>query len=140
MAAPTIRQVLEGIETRLETISGLRVAAWVADQVNPPQAVIGVPPVPTYRSAFLRGNFLLEPTVTLLVSAALDRAGQLALADYANPTGALSVITAVEADKTLGGIVEECLVQSFQPLGLEQVGVIGYYGGIFQLRVIAQGA
>lgn len=140
MAAPTILQVMQGIETRLATITGLRVNDVIPDQINPPQAIVGVPPIPRYHATMQRGRFQLEPTVTVLVSAALDRVGQEALAEYANPTGAKSIITAIEADKTLGGVVDDCIVTSFRPLGLEEVGLIGYYGGVFDLQVIAQGS
>lgn len=137
--APTIAAVMTGIETRLATIAGLRLTEYTPDQVNPPQAFVGVPPVPNYHQTMGRGRFTLEPTVTVLVSAALDRVGQLALAEYANPTGPKSVVTAVEADKSLGGVVEDCIVVDFRPFGLQEVGVIGYFGGVFNLRVIALG-
>lgn len=137
--APTIRQVMQGIEGRLDTISGLQVRDVIPDQVNPPQAFVGIPPIPQYHSSMSRGVFTIEPTVTVLVSAALDRTGQLSLADYVNPTGGNSVIAAVEADKTLGGIVDDTVVISFEPLGIAEVGQIGYYGGRFQLRVMAKG-
>lgn len=137
--APTISQIMLGLETRLETITGLRVTEYIADQVNPPQAVVGVPPIPEYRSTFGRGRFTLEPTITVLTSRASDRVGQLALASYAEVTGATSIPAAIEADRTLGGVVEECWVLSFAPLGVQDVGAIGYYGGVFQLRVVAPG-
>jgi len=137
--APTIEQVMLGIETRLKTISGLRVEEFAPDQINPPQAVIGVPPVPSYHATMGRGRFTLEPTVTIFVSKSWNRTGQLKLASYANPTGDSSVVTAIEADKTLGGVVDDCFVVDFQPLGLEEVGLIGYYGGVFTLRAIASG-
>lgn len=128
-----------GIETRLATISGLRTSEITPDQINPPQAIVGVPDIPEYRLTFGRGRFQLAPTVTVLVSAALDRIGQLKLASYANATGASSIPAAIEGDRTLGGIVEECFVEDFRVLGFEEVGAIGYYGGVFQLRVVAPG-
>lgn len=137
--APTIEAVMAGIEDRLDTIDGLRVSDISADQINPPQAIVGVPPIPQYHASMSRGIFRLEPTVTVFTSAALDRTGQRALAGYANPTGATSVIAAIEGDKTLGGVVDDCIVVSFEPLGLQEVGLIGYYGGRFQLRVVAEG-
>lgn len=140
MAAPTIVAVMQAIEARLATIAGLRVTEYVPDQVTPPQAIVGVPPITAYHLTGARGYIQLEPTVMVLTSAAQDRAGQLALAAYANPTGASSVIVAIEADKTLGGVVDDCLVVDFQPLGLQEVALVGYYGGIFTLRVLAQGA
>jgi hypothetical protein len=140
MAAVTILQVMQGIETRLKTIDGLRVTYYIADQVNPPQAVVGCPPIDSYRATFRRGVFLLQPQVVVLTSAALDRVGQTALAEYANPIGAKSIPAAIEGDRTLGGVVEDCVVDSFQPLGMEEVGLIGYYGGVFDLRVVAPGS
>lgn len=137
--APTIVQVMQGIEARLETISGLRVSHVVPDQVNPPQAIVGVPPIPRYHQSMQRGKFDLEPTVTVLVSAGLDRAGQQNLAAYADPTGDKSIIVAIEGDRTLGSVVDDCIVISFEPLGLQEVGLIGYYGGRFALRAIASG-
>jgi hypothetical protein len=137
--ATTIEQIMLGIEVRLKTITGLRVEEYVPDQINPPQAIVGVPPIPEYRATMQRGIYRIEPTVTVLVSAALDRTGQLKLASYCNVTGASSIPAAIEADKTLGIAGVECIVKSFQPLGLRDVGALGYYGGVFQLAVIATG-
>lgn len=128
-----------GIEARLATIAGLRVSEIIPDQINPPAAIVGVPPIPNYRIAMGKGAYELAPTVTVLVSAALDRVGQLQLAGYADPTGASSIITAIEGDRSLGGAVADCVVESFRPIGLEEVGVIGYYGGVFTLKCIAAG-
>lgn len=128
-----------GIEARLATIAGLRTSEITPDQISPPQAIVGVPDIPEYRITFGRGRFQIAPTVTILVSAALDRIGQLKLASYANATGASSIPAAIEGDRTLGGIVEECKVDDFRVLGLEEVGAIGYFGGVFSLTVVAPG-
>ncbi|MEU8055710.1 hypothetical protein [Microbispora bryophytorum] len=137
--APSIIEILEGIESRLATIPGLRTSEIVPDQVNPPIAVVGVPPISNYHATMGRGKFALEPTVTVIVSSAMDRSGQRALAEYANPTGDKSIVAAIEGDKTLGGVVDDCIVVSFDPLGLESVGAVDYYGGLFTLRVVASG-
>lgn len=137
--APSTLQVMDGIEARLATIDGLRTAPITLDAINPPTAIVGVPEIPEYRTTFRRGRFELNPTVTILVSAAFDRIGQRRLATYADVTGATSIPAAIEADRTLGGVVEECWVLDFRALGLEEVGVIGYYGGVFNLRVVAPG-
>lgn len=136
----TVQQVMEGIEARLLTIEGLRVASYAPDQINPPQAIVGVPPVPNYRASFgSAGELQIQPTITILVSAALDRVGQQKLASYVDKTGTQSVYAAIEADKTLGLSNVECIVRSFQPLGLQDVGVLGYYGGVFTLDCMATG-
>lgn len=143
--APTIEQIMDGIEARLDTIPGLRASDINPGSVNvsgnASAAIVGVPPVTNYHATFGSGRMTLDDiTVTVLVSSAHDRTGQKRLAGFANPTGTTSVKAAIEADKTLGGVVDDCVVVSFRPLGLEEVGVIGYFGGVFTLRAIAIGA
>jgi hypothetical protein len=139
--APTIADIMRGIEARLATIPGLRVGAsfGTPDQINPPAAIVEVPPIQNYHAAMRQGTVELSPTVVVLVSSALSRTGQMALAEYANPTGPQSVRAAIEADKTLGEVVDQCVVRSFRPLGLEEVGELPFYGGIFTLTVTAAG-
>lgn len=139
MAAPTLQQVLGAIETRLDTISGLRTDSFIASQINPPAALVGVPPIDNYRSTMKRGRFQFTPVVYVFVSATLDRVGQHLLASYADVTGDNSVPLAIEGDRSLGGLVEDCVVTGFRPLGMDEVGQIGYYGGVFDLLVIAAG-
>ncbi|MBT2213462.1 hypothetical protein [Actinomadura sp. NEAU-AAG7] len=110
------------------------------DQITPPVAIVGVPPIESYHATMARGRATYDTTIYILVSAALDRTGQEALASYADPTGPRSVISAIYGDRTLGGVAEDCLVRSFRPLGVEEVGQIGYYGGSFELRIITAGS
>ncbi|MQB00555.1 MAG: hypothetical protein GEU78_09730 [Actinobacteria bacterium] len=135
-----IQAVMLGIETRLATIEGLRASAISPDQINPPAAIVGVPAITDYQQAYGRGKYLLEPSITVLVSAALDRTGQMALAEYAALTGAKSIPAAIQGDRTLNGAAEDAEIQSFRPLGLEDVGLIGYYGGQFILRCMVKEA
>lgn len=129
---------MDGIETRLLTISGLRVSDVSPSQISPPCAVVGVPPVEAYHVAMGSNRMALDFPVSVFVSAAApDRIGQKNLAGYANPSGATSIKAAIEGDKTLGGILDDCIVMSFRPLGLEEVGLIGYYGGVFTVRAIS---
>lgn len=137
--ATTLGQIMEGLEARLATISGLRVSDVGPDQVNPPHAIVGVPPIPEYHATMRMGTFRVELPIWLLVSASLDRISQRNLADYANPSGPTSVRAAIEADKTLGGIAQDAMVKDFRPLGLEEVGIIGYFGGLWTVQVLASG-
>jgi len=139
VTAANLTGIMQAIGTRLSTISGLRVTAYVSDQVNPPAAVVGVPPIPQYHGTFAHGKFQLEIPVTVLVSKVVDRIDQPALAAFADISGTNSIHAAIEADKTLGGTVDNCIVASFRPLGLDEVGALGYYGGEFVLRIIASG-
>jgi hypothetical protein len=134
MAAPTIRAVLGAIETRLATIPGLRTSDYAPGQITPPQAIILAPPI-SYLVGYGTRRPILEVSVTVLVSAALDRVGQLALADYADPDGPLSIPATIAADPTLGGVVGQAQVTSFEPLGSEDVGLLGYFGGRWNVRI-----
>jgi hypothetical protein len=111
---------------------------WPA-QITVPVGIIGVPAI-NYRETMQRGRASMNPTITLLVSQNLTVEGQRALRAYADMTGANSIIAAVEGDKTLGGVVDDCVVWDYRELGLEQVGQIGYYGGLFTLRVLLTGS
>jgi len=139
MPAATLTGIMQGIGTRLATISGLRVTAYLTDQVNPPAAVVGVPPIPDYHRTFAHGKFMLEVPVTVLVSKVVDRIDQPSMASFADISGTNSIHAAIEADRTLGGAVDDCIVANFTPLGQDEVGALGYYGGVFTLRVIASG-
>jgi hypothetical protein len=130
----TIAEVMAGIETRLQTVNGLRTRDVSPDQIVPPCAIVGVPPI-DYLETFKQSTYTIRPTVTVFTSAALTRAGQIALAKYAEFDGSNSIFQAIRADQTLGGKVDYCVVLSFRPLGLEEVGIVGYYGGIFELEV-----
>lgn len=139
MTAPTLRQVMAALETRLDTIAGLRVSDTGPGQIVPPAAIVGVPEVPEYRLTMGRGSWRLTFAVTVLVGAQLDRVGQLALADFADVSGSKSIAATIEADKTLGGVVSQCWVEAFRPLGIEEVGAIGYFGGVWAVNVVAPG-
>jgi hypothetical protein len=135
MAAPTLRQILTAIETQLGTIDGLHTADYAPGQIQPPQAIVMCPPIPKYIEGYGGRRPFLDVPVTVLVSAALDRVGQLALADYADPDSPTSIPAAIAADERLGGVVGQAQVTSFEPLGAEDVGLLGYYGGRFTLRI-----
>jgi hypothetical protein len=140
MTIPSLVQVMDGIEARLATIPGLRTSDVSPGAISPPCAIVGVPDIPEYRTTMGRGWWTLAPTVTVLTSPTLDRIGQKLLAGFADVTGASSVAAAIEADRTLGGTVSECWVSDFRPLGLEEVGLIGYFGGLWTLHVVAAGS
>lgn len=137
--AATIEEVMTGIGDRLRTISGLRVTDYPPSSIVPPAAFPLIPDI-NYRETMNRATYTLEFKVVILTSAATDRSGLGQLMKYANPRGTSSVIVAFEEDKTLSGTVDDTIVDTFRPLGIEEVAAIGYYGGEFSIRVAASGA
>lgn len=138
--AADIAAIMAAIQVRLETIAGLNTSPFVPASVTPPMAVVGVPTIPSYHETMQNGYFELEFPITLLVSSVLDQKSQYDLASYANPSGSNSFLLAFQGDKQLGATVEDSMLVDFRQLGNEEVGVIGYRGGIFTLKVAAKGA
>jgi hypothetical protein len=132
---PSLEELLGAVEARLATIPRLNVGDLVPSAINPPQAVVGVPDIPDYTPAVQGRRPILRLTVLVLVSSGISRLGQQQLARYADPVGDESIPAVIHADRTLGGVVGDCLVASFRALGIQEVGIIGYFGGQFVLKV-----
>ncbi|GIH07422.1 hypothetical protein Rhe02_54890 [Rhizocola hellebori] len=131
--------IMTNLDARLQTVTGLNSTPEVPTQGTPPFAFVGVPLIPNYHLTMNKARVELRPTITLLVGKGTNRSGQFQLARYANPAGEYSIQAAIEGDRTLGGACEECVVESFRPLGSEEMGVLGYFGGQFTLLVVARG-
>ncbi|MEU5549204.1 hypothetical protein ABZ738_05495 [Micromonospora sp. NPDC047793] len=139
--AADLAAIMEALGKRLDTVDELRGFGYAPDGLPVPCAFPLVPAIPSYQLAMKRGTYQLSFSVVVLVSAQLDRIGQPALARFANPTGPRSIRAALsDGDRTLGGLVHDLVVDSFDPEGLEPVGYGSYYGGVFGVRVYASGA
>lgn len=112
----TIAAIRTGLATRLGTISGLRTAATVPDDPKPPVAIV-MPPTITYDQAMGRGLDQYEFSILVMVGRVSERTAQASLDAYANPTGAGSIKTAIEADRTLGGAAQTCRVTDMRNVG-----------------------
>lgn len=131
--------IMTNLDLRLQTVTDLNCTPEVPTQGVGPFAFVGVPAIPNYHMTMNKARVELRPTVTLLVGKANNRGGQFLLARYANPDGEYSIQAAIEGDKTLGGACETCVVESFRPVGSEEMGALNYFGGIFTLLVVARG-
>jgi hypothetical protein len=107
----TLEQVTEGLATNLETISGVQVSAWMLASPTPP-AIHVVPPAIEYHQAMQNGFAELTFTVQAFVALNSDIGAQKLLAQMRAPTGSGSVKAAIEADRTLGGVVKDLIVRS----------------------------
>lgn len=98
-----VSNVRAGLKTRLATITGLRVWDSIPDQVTPPGAVVGQLDF-TFDIDNARGLDIANVDVYVIVQRFDARSGQNQLDDYLG-SGAKSIKTAIEADRTLGGAV-----------------------------------
>lgn len=132
----TIGTLRSGIAANLATITGLRTSATVPDAPTPPQAVV-IPSIIQYDRAFHRGLDQYQFIITVLVGRASDRNAQSTLDAYCNPTGALSIKTAVESDRTLGGIAQSLHVTEMTSYASTSIGDTIYLSADFSVTVYA---
>lgn len=136
--ANTVWQLMGGLKTRLATVDGLNAYDHPFGNPTPPAAFPLIPAF-NYRESMGRGTYVPEFRVAVLVGNQYDEASQKLLAELVSQTGDWSIRAAIEADKTLGGLAHDLVVDSFDPTGLEMAGFGGYIGGVFNVRVIASG-
>ena len=115
-------QVRDGLKTRLETISGLRVYDLIPDTVTPPAAVVGQLDF-TFDIDNARGLDQAQVDVLVIVQRFSERSGQNLLDLYLSGTGASSIKTAIESDRTLGGVVNTLRVTGAEAGTYESQGV-----------------
>ena len=132
----TISQIKAGLATRLATISGLRTFAYQPDQLNAPLAYPMVEQVLYHRTMF---NWLNEIvfTVTVIVARPTERPAEASLDAYVSPTGASSIRAAIEGDRTLGGIVDDCQVEQASGISSLSANDADYLSVDFTVRVYA---
>jgi hypothetical protein len=97
------------MKTALEKVSGLRVLDTLPDSANIPTngalAVVGMVDM-TYDFTINRGFDSATLSVLVIVGRMSESAAQDRLDGYLQSSGATSIKTAIEADKTLGGAVQ----------------------------------
>jgi len=110
MPTTTVTQIREGIATNLSTIPNVQISAYML--VSPLPPVIHVFPAGVeYDRGMHRGLDILTFTVEAFVAMGLDVGAQQRIDGMLSPTGTLSVKTAVESDRTLGGLVSDTWVE-----------------------------
>ncbi len=134
-----MKAVMEALKSTLSTVDGLSVSLYQSGTIKPPQAIVGVPTVLNFKAAKAGARLDLEVSIVLLTSSAYDEIGALRLAEYGSAAGAKSIYRAIDGDPTLSGAVERAEIRDFRPLGADEYGAIGYYGGEFTCAVMVRG-
>lgn len=105
-----VSSVRDGLKTRLQTITGLRVYDVIPDKVTPPCAIVGQLDF-TYDIDNARGLDQASLDVYVIVQRLDARSGQNKLDEYLG-SGSKSIKSAIEGDRTLGGVVNTLRVTS----------------------------
>ena len=110
IAVALMAAIREGLATRLTTIDGVQASAYMLASPTPP-AIHVVPPAIEYHQAMQNGFAELTFTVQAFVALGTDIGAQKRLDEFREPTGSGSIKAAIEADKTLGGVVKDLIVR-----------------------------
>ena len=108
----TPSQVKDGLKACLQTVPGLRAYDYQPDQVNPPFAWPTLDEIRYHQTGFQSGGVVMDFTITIVLQRASERTAQDKLDQYVAWDGAQSVRAAIEADKTLGGVCDDLIVNS----------------------------
>lgn len=110
MPTTTITQIREGLATNLATIPDTQISAYML--VSPLPPVIHILPAGIdFDHSMHRGLDVLTFTVEAFVAMGLDVGAQIRMDKMLSPSGPLSVKAAIEANKTLGGLVDDTWVE-----------------------------
>jgi hypothetical protein len=131
-----LTNIRAGIATNIGTISGLRTTAELVDSPNPPIAMVQLDSI-DYHQAMQNGLTRYNFTVTVVVGRAAEREMQRKLDSYLQPTGALSVKSAIESNRTLSGEVYDLVVVNSNSIGSITINDQTYLAAEFTVTVFA---
>jgi hypothetical protein len=105
MAMTNINGIRDALKDNLQTITNLRVYDTIPDIVTPPCAVVGQLDF-TFDVDNMRGADQASVDVYVIVQRISERTGQDKLDNFLAGSGNGSIKTAIESDRTLGGLVD----------------------------------
>lgn len=111
MAMTNINGVRDALKNNLQTITNLRVYDLIPDVIVPPCAVVGQLDF-TFDIDNARGLDQAAVDVFVIVQRISERSGQDKLDNFLAGSGSGSIKTALESDRTLGGLVDTLRVIS----------------------------
>jgi hypothetical protein len=116
----SLRDIRLGLKTQLETISGLRAYDVWPTTINPPVAIVR--PLNGTLHEDLGGSVQYLFEVTLLLQLGNLQVAQEQLDEYLATDGAMSILFALESDRTLGGKADSTSVGEWRDIGTLRVG------------------
>jgi hypothetical protein len=132
----TVSQIKAGLAANLATVSGLRAYAYQPDNVNTPFAWPLLDSI-QYNGAMGGGLITHQFTVSVVVGRSAERTAQTLLDGYLSYKGATSIRQAIESDRTLGGVVQDLIVESANNISTLEANDTTYLAIDFVVTVYA---
>lgn len=134
-----IEDIREGLAAAIRAVEGLQAEPYARDIASVPVAMVGGPDPLEFDKTFGRGHDDYVFPVIIFSSRTVEEVGQHTLDAYLDPFGPLSVKTAIEADSTLGGVVEDLRVESAREYGPHDINGVTYLGAVLVVAIMAPG-
>ena len=129
-----LNTISTALAAQLASSTGLRAYSTAPGQIVPPVVVV-IPGRPAIQyGVTMDGETTLNLSAVVLLSAANDNAGQVALNGYISSSGPQSIAAAVQDDPTLGGACEFALVTQVATYGLVEYAGQQYIGATFTVQ------
>ena len=132
----TVSQIKAGLAANLATVSGLRAYAYQPDNVNTPFAWPLLESI-QYNGAMGGGLITHQFTISVVVGRSAERTAQTLLDGYLSYKGATSIRQAIESDRTLGGVVQDLIVESANNISTLEANDATYLAIDFVVTVYA---
>jgi len=123
--AGTLSQIRRGLAQQIALVPGLRVSEQLPEQINPPVAIITRASV-DYQKAMAGGLTEWGMEVRLISGRMAEQSAQRQIDAWLSWDGEQSLRRAIEADPTLGGAAETCVVTRCDALSSMQIGDADY--------------
>jgi hypothetical protein len=135
--AASVSAVATALMASLSGISGLRTKNYQPEDLS--VAPIAYPTIQTvtYHRAFGGGDVVMDWNVEVVTGRWTDRTAHALLDSYLSYDGASSIRAALEADVSLGGVVQTMIVQSSTSISSVSQGEQEFLGITFQVTVHA---
>jgi hypothetical protein len=126
---PTLTQVRQALAATITAQTGLRATASQQAQLSPPQAVV-LPVTGTFvtYSESMDGACDMSLRALVVVSRLDSSDGMDVMDAYLATTGSKSLYAGVQADRTLGGVVDWAIVREATGYGAVNHGGLDYLG------------
>ena len=131
-----LSDIRDAMGTALAEVPNLRVRPLIPALVTPPMAVVQ-PQQIEYDLNANNGLHRYTFTVTVFVVKADDRSAQLRVDPFVAPSGVGSVKGALEADRTLGGVVNTLRVTNVSNYSSTDANDVLYLAVDFEVEVYA---
>lgn len=133
--AATLTQVRNGIKTALAAIAGL--SAYAVEPAKPHYPAAWTFPMRVDYHASFDGDMVYTMAVNVGVAAAEIGHAQTNLDPYLAPSGAKSIVAALEAAPTLGGVADSVRVLGMTGYGVREIGGASAVVATFEIEVLA---